>query len=109
MIVGGEATSDLKHFEEIFPEFRDELRSTVVDDTIGRPCFRNTSHITTLTVSSLVIAFVQGMKCVILVYRSTIVKIALNPFETGRSVIKSREVDYHGLIGNGNGSNKPYG
>ena len=34
MIVGGDVTSNLKHFEEMLLEFRDELRPTVVDDTI---------------------------------------------------------------------------
>ena len=44
---------------------------------------------TTSAVSALVIA--------ILVYRSTLVKIALNPFETGRSVKWTREMDCHCL------------
>ena len=60
-------------------------------------------------VSSLEISLVHGRKWAILVYRSSTVKIALNPLETERSVMKSRAMDCHGLLGTGNGSDKPYG
>ena len=40
MVAEGEVTSDLEHFKEVLPEFRDELGSTVADDTIGNSvCF----------------------------------------------------------------------
>ena len=36
MIAEGKVPSDLEEFKEVLPEFRDKLRSTVVDDTIGK-------------------------------------------------------------------------
>ena len=35
LVTGGEVTSALEHFGEMLPEFRDELRSMVIDDIIG--------------------------------------------------------------------------
>ena len=69
---------------------------------LGRPWSRKTSRITRFVVSSLVISLVRGKKCVILVYRSTILKITLS-LEFGRFVIKSKDIDCHGLLGIGNG------
>ena len=53
---------------------------------------------TVSAVSSLEISLVQGRKWAIFVYRSITVKIALNPLETGRSVMKSRAMDFHGCL-----------
>ena len=36
VVAGGKVTSDIKHFKEVLPELRDELGSTVADDTIGK-------------------------------------------------------------------------
>ena len=109
MVAGGEATRDLEHLEDMLPKFGDELRSSVIDDTVWEAMIPNTSRMTRLTVSSLVMALVHDTKCDILVYRSTMVKITSKPFETGRSVIKSRQIDRHGLLGIDKGSNKLYG
>ena len=68
----------------------------------GRPWCLNTSRITIFAVSSLLVVFVHGIKCAILVNRSTTVRIASKPSDGGRSVIKSREMDFHGPSGIGN-------
>ena len=34
MVAGGEATRDLEHLEDMLPKFGDELRSSVIDDTV---------------------------------------------------------------------------
>ena len=109
MVAGGEVTSDLKNFEEMLPKFRDELRSSITDDIVGETMmlkyFTHNNSCGFFTSDYLV----QGMKCATLVYRSTIVKIAPKPFESGRFVIKSKEKDCHGLLRIRNGSNKQYG
>ena len=53
-------------------------------------------------------SLVHGKKCAILVYRSTNVKITLNPLESGRSSIKSKDIDCHGPLRVGNDCSKPY-
>jgi hypothetical protein len=47
------------------------------------------------------------MKCAILEYLSTTVRMASKPFDNGRSVMKSKEMDFHGPSGIGNGCNNP--
>ena len=82
-----------------------QQRFTITDDTVGKTMMpkyfthNNSSGFFTM------ISLVQGTKPAILVYRSTTVKIVLKPLESGRSVIKSREIDFHSLLGIGNGSN----
>ena len=48
LFVGGNqrrGTSDLEHFEEVLPKFRDELRFMVADDTIGETMLlKNLTH-----------------------------------------------------------------
>ena len=97
IVVGGEIASDLEHCEEVLPKFRYKLRSMMS----GKPWWRKTSCIMIFAVSSLVMSLVYDKKCVILVYWSTTIKIALNPLEFRRSVIKSKDMDYHGLLGIG--------
>ena len=36
VVTRGEVTSDLEHFKEVLLEFRDEMGSTIADDTIGK-------------------------------------------------------------------------
>jgi hypothetical protein len=43
----------------------------------------------------------HGKKCAIFVNRSTTVKIPSKPYEGGRSIMKSIEIDCHGLLGVG--------
>ena len=69
----------------------------------GRPWCLNTSHITRSTASWLVIDFVHGKKCVILVSRSTTMTIASKPFKTGRSGMKSKDIEFQGFSGMGSG------
>ena len=62
VVAGGDVTSDLEHFKEVLPEFRDELGSTVADDTIGKAMMSHTSRMTISAVSSLEISLVHGRK-----------------------------------------------
>ena len=75
----------------------------------GRPWCLNASCNTRLAVSSLVNAFMHGRKCASLVKRSTTVRMASTPLEGERSVMKSKDIDFHGPSGIANGCNKPYG
>jgi hypothetical protein len=53
--------------------------------------------------------FTHVRECVIIVKRSTIVTMASYTLEGGRSVMKYKDIDFHGPTGIGNGCNKPYG
>ena len=97
MVAGGEVTRDLEHLEEMLPKFGDELRSPVIDDNVREVMMPK--YLTHDKGSGLLAS--DGLST-----RSTTVKIASNPFETGRSVIKSRQIDCHVLLGIGKGSNK---
>jgi hypothetical protein len=52
---------------------------------------------------------VIGIKYVIFVNRSTRTRIELKDLEHGRSIMKSIEINGHGLLRIGSGCNKPYG
>ncbi len=58
---------------------------------------------------SLVKVLVIGIKYVIFVNRSTRTRIELKDLEHGRSIMKSIEINGHGLLRIGSGCNKPYG
>ncbi len=60
-------------------------------------------------ICSLVIVLVIGIKYVIFVNRSTRTRIELKDLEHGRSIMKSIEINGHGLLRIGSGCNKPYG
>ena len=62
-----------------------------------------------LAVSSPVMDFLHGIKCDILVNRSTITRIESKLCEIGRSVIKSIDNDVQGLSRTGSGCNSPCG
>jgi hypothetical protein len=51
----------------------------------------------------------HGTKWAIFVSRSTTTRMASKPVDKGRSVIKSQEIEAHGLEGIGSGCNSPYG
>ena len=71
--------------------------------------YANVFRITIFAVSSLLVVLVHGIKCAILVNRSTIVRIASKPSDGGRSVLKSREMDFHGPSRVGKGYKRPNG
>jgi spore coat protein U-like protein len=54
-------------------------------------------------------AFVHGRKCTIFINRSTTMRIASKALDYGRYVMKSNEIDFHGLSGISIGCNNPYG
>ena len=53
-------------------------------------------------------ALEHGIKCAILVNRSTTTKMESCPSQSGKSVIKSIEMDDHGRSGSGRGRSSPY-
>ena len=99
MIAEGKVPSDLEEFKEVLPEFRDKLGSTVTGDTIGKAMMP-----TYFTRDSFSGFFTRDF-----LRDFFTIKIASNPLKTRRSVMKSRAMDCHGLLGISNGSNKPYG
>jgi hypothetical protein len=60
-------------------------------------------------IHSLVTVLVIGIKYIIFVNKSTRTRIWLKDLEHGRSIMKSIEINGHGLLKIGSGCNKPYG
>ena len=53
--------------------------------------------------------FFRGIKCAILVRRSTVTMMVLAPFDLGRSTMKSIDTTSQGLFGIGMDANRPNG
>ena len=100
----GEVTNDLEHFEEVLLEFRDELRSTVIYDTIGE-----TMMPTYLTHDSFGGFFTSDFLSTWQEMGHLRISITSNPSDTRRFVMKSRAMDCHDFLGIGNCFIKPYG
>ena len=65
-------------------------------------CLRNM-----LANSGMSVDFRQGVKCDIFVNPSTKTRTESKPFEGGKLVIKSQEMDFQGPEGTDNGDNSP--
>jgi hypothetical protein len=74
--------------------------------SFGRPwclktCVKNSLHVSSVVASSFV-----GMKCAILLNRSTTTMMASNPLDGGKLTMKSMDTLSHGPLGIGKGYNK---
>jgi hypothetical protein len=65
-------------------------------------CVKNNLPVSWVVAFSLV-----GIKCAILLNRSTTTMIILNPFDGGKFTMKSMDTLSHGPLGIGNGHNNP--
>ena len=74
----------------------------------GMPCRRMTLSRNMRANSGASVVLRQGTRWVIFVRRSTKTRRESNPFDTGKSTIKSQETDFHGPEGAGRGANSPW-
>ena len=91
--------------EETFPKMRNKWGTTM---SLGNPRRRKTFAKIRFVVSKPEMALEHGIKCTILVNRSTTTKIKSCPLEGGKLVIKSINMDDHGRSGSGRGRSSPY-
>ncbi len=75
--------------------------------SFGRPWCLNTCVKNNLPVSWAVALSLVGMKCAILLNRSTTTMIASNPLDGGKLTMKSMDTLSHSPSGIGNGCNNP--
>ena len=83
MIARRKLNRNVEMFEHVLPKLWDELWTTITNNIIWQTWCLNTSRITRSVVSWLVIDFVHGKKCAILVNQSTTVRIASNLLKLG--------------------------
>ena len=75
----------------------------------GSPCNLHISLVNLRARSAAVLAFsFRGMKWAIFVKRSITTHSSVQPFDRGRSVMKSMAIDCHGAYGNSRGDRRPY-
>ena len=75
----------------------------------GRPCSLHISLVKVLARSAAIFAFsYSGMKWAIFENRSIITHSSVQPFDTGKSVMKSMSIDCHGAYGNSMDDRRPY-
>ena len=75
----------------------------------GSPCSLHISLANLRARSAAVLVFsFRGMKWAILVNRSITTHSSVQPFDKGKSVMKSMAIDCHGAYGNSRGDRRPY-
>ena len=84
-------TEDLNRTQDSFQTMNVNWRTRSETMSVGSPWSQNTCCSTNLAVSLGDASFRGGMKCVILLNRSTTVRMVVWPLEGGRQMIKSKE------------------
>ena len=80
----------------MFLELRHELRPMIINNVVWETMMSKNFSYNKLVVSLLLILFIHGIKCVIFINRSTNIRIASKPLESGKFVIKAKEIDCQG-------------
>ena len=88
--------------EELFPKMGNKWSTTIGDDIIRQPMEAHNIAKIRFIVPKLEMALKHGIKCTILVNRSTTIKMEPCPLESGKSGMKSIEVS-------GSCRSSPYG
>jgi len=77
--------------------------------SFGSPCSQNISFINAFANCCAFISLRQGIKWLIFVNRSITTRIGSYASDSGMSVMKSMDIDFHGFPGTSFGCSSPYG